>query len=541
LLMRKRNDASMTSSSFSPGLTRSWPLLALLLIAAVWLYRTPYSASNLEVPPDTVEYALAPLQLLETGRYEIIVEGRGLPPRYPPWFPVLVILPAYVLFGHEPGNAILPVTLLAVAGIGFAYAIGKRISSTTGGVLAALAVLILPSYSRWTTQVMTDVPCTALMLGTCLVYLHLRSRPQSALLYFGAGVLVAVTTLFRPVFATMLLPFLLATLGQKGKGVFLRGLLLLVPMAAAATVAFAYNAATFGSPLRNGYKFWAAVPMDYPTMMFSLSYLRTNLEEIGGTVLPVLLLVCIGAWLLARTRRPVAFAASRQSLQDAAVFFALTTVPILLFHLFYFYPDDRFHIPIMASAAVLAGSMLALLIGPEKETIFKLLLPAVFLLAAIARSATPAPAPLRRLAAERVRKHTPDNAIVISAIDPVYLARLAGPGSPRRIVPLSRDVEYAWVLLVRKRVDDPRLRLLKWDAGRAIALARPFIRPHAEEAIRFVANERIDELAAEVARGTPVFFEATYLDENQTKVVAELKAHFNLVQRAPYLYQLQSR
>src|ERR1700681_2044675 len=106
----------MKSSIFRAGLGQSWPLTALLVIAAVWLYRTPYNASNLEVPPDTVEYALAPLQFLETGRYEIIVDGRGLPPRYPPWFPVLFILPAYVLFGHEPGNAILPVTLLAVTG-----------------------------------------------------------------------------------------------------------------------------------------------------------------------------------------------------------------------------------------------------------------------------------------------------------------------------------------------------------------------------------------------------------------------------------------
>ena len=521
----------MNSSSFPAGLTRSWPLLALLLIAAVWFHRTPYSASNLEVPPDTVEYALAPLQLLETGRYEIIVEGRGLPPRYPPWFPVLVILPAYVLFGHEPGNAILPVTLLAVAGVGFAYAIGKRISSTTGGVLAALAVLMLPSYSSWATQVMTDVPCTALMLGTCLVYLHLRTRPQSALLYLGAGVLVAVTTLFRPVFAAMLLPFLLATLRQR-KGVSLRGLLVLAPMAAAAAATFAYNAATFGSPFRNGYKFWVAVPMDYPTMIFSLSYLRMNLEEIGVSVFPILLLVCIGAWLLARTRRPAAFAASQQSFQDAVVFLVLTTVPILLFHLFYFYPDDRFHIPMLAGAAVLAGSMLALLIGPGKETIFKLLLPAVFLLAVAARIATPAPVPLRRLAAERVRKHTPENAIVISAIDPVYLARLAGYGSSRRIVPLSRNVEYASALLVRKRVDDPRLRLLNWDDGRALAL----IRPHAEEAVRFVASERMDELAMEVARGTPVFFESSFVDENEAKVLAELQAHFKLVQRVPYLW-----
>ena len=529
----------MNSSSVPRGLPRSWPLLALLVIAAVWLHRTPYSASDLEIPPDTVEYALAPLQFLETGRYEIMVEGRGLPPRYPPWFPVLVILPAYVLFGHEPGNAILPVTFLAVAGIGFAYAIGKRISSTTGGVLAGLAVLILPSYSRWATQVVTDVPCAALMLGGCLLYLHLRSKPQSTLLYFAASVLVAVTTLFRPVFAAMLLPFLLAIFRQKGKGVLLRGLLLLVPMAAAAMATFAYNAATFGSPLRDGYKFWTAVPMDYPTMMFSTSHIRTNLQEIGLGVFPFLVLVCVGAWLLARTRKSAALAASSRPLQDAVVFFTLTTVPILLFHLLYFYPDDRFHIPMVASAAVLAGSMLALLIGHEKETVFKLLLPAVLLLAILARVAAPPPPPFRRIAAERVRTHAPDNAIVISAIDPVYLARLSGSGSSRRIVPLSRDVEYAWVLLVRKRVDDPRLRLVKWDDGRAIAFVHPLIRPHAEEAVRFVASERMDELVAEVARGTPVFFESSSVGENEAKVVAGLRARFNLVHRATDLYQLQ--
>jgi 4-amino-4-deoxy-L-arabinose transferase-like glycosyltransferase len=525
----------MNTSTLRSILARSWPLPALLLIAAVWLYRTPYNASNLEVPPDTVEYALAPLQLLETGRYEIMLEGRGLPPRYPPWFPALVILPAYALFGHEPGNAILPVTLLAVAGIGFAYAIGRRLSSTTGGVLAALATLMLPSYTTWASQVMTDVPCTALMLGACLVYLRLRARPESTLLYLGAGVLVAVTTLFRPVFAAMLLPFLLPMLRQ-WKGAFLRIILLLAPMAAAATATFAYNSATFGSPLRNGYKFWVAVPMDYPTMVFSLSYLRMNLEVIGFSVLPILLLVCLGAWLLARKRRPIAFAVSRQSFQDALVFFALTTLPILLLHLFYFFPRDRFHIPMLTGAAILTASMLALLIGPGKETIFKLLLPAVFLFVVAARIAVPAPIPIRRLAAERVRKHTPENAIVISSIDPVYLARLAGHGSTRRIVPLSRNVEYASKVLVRKRVDDPRLRLLNWEDPRALAL----VRPHAEEAVGFVASERMNELVMEIARGTPVFFESTFVFEYEADVVAELRAHFNLVERAPYLYQLQS-
>jgi 4-amino-4-deoxy-L-arabinose transferase-like glycosyltransferase len=526
----------MNSSSIVAGLPRSWPLLVLLLAAVVWLHRLPYSASNLEVPPDTVEYALAPLQLLETGRYEIMLEGRGLPPRYPPWFSAVLILPAYVLFGHDPGNAILPVTLLAVAGVGFAYAIGRRISSTTGGVLAALALLVLPPYSAWATQVMTDVPCTALMLGTCLIYLRLRTTPKPLLPYLGAGVLVGLTTLFRPVFVAMLLPFLLAILRQR-KDAFLRGLLLLAPMAGAVAAVFAYNAVTFGSPLRNGYKFWVPVPMDYPTMMFSFSHLRMNLEELGLGVAAIVLLVYIGASLPVWRRKTAAFAASRESLQHAILFFALTTAPILIFHLFYFFPAERFHIPMLASVAVLGGSMLALLIGPGKETIFKWALPVVLVLAVGARIATPAPPPFRRLAAERVRSNTPENAIAISAIDPVYLGRLAGSGSSRRIVPLSRDVDYASALLVRKRVDDPRLNLLAWDDPKASVL----IRPHAEEAVHFVASERMNELAQEIARGTPVFFESTAVTGSDSKVVAELQRHFKFVQRVPYLYQLHAR
>jgi hypothetical protein len=308
-------------------------------------------------------------------------------------------------------------------------------------------------------------------------------------------------------------------------------------MAAAAAANFAYNAATFGSPFRNGYKFWVAVPMDYLSMVFSPGYFRMNLGVIGLSLFPILLLVAIAAWLLARWRRPAAFSISSPSFRDAAIFFFLTTVPITLFHLFYFFPGERFFIPILAGTAVLAASMLALLIGAKAESALKILMPALLLLAVAARIAVPAPVPLRRVAAERVRAHSPDNAIVISAIDPVYLGRLAGAGSSRRIVPLSRNVEYASKLLVRKRVDDPRLSSLNWYDGQALAL----VRPHAEEAVKFVASERMEELAREVARGTPVFLESLFADRREDKVLAELQARFNPVQRAPYFFQLLPR
>src|SRR5262249_59027598 len=119
--------------------------------------------------------------LVSDGRSEILVDGRVLPPRYPPWFS-LVLAPAYLALGMEPGNGIVPVTALGVAGIVAAYRVGTRLGSPWSGAAAALAVLALSDYLSWGRQVMTDEPGAALTLFALLVYLRLpsgcRSRPR---------------------------------------------------------------------------------------------------------------------------------------------------------------------------------------------------------------------------------------------------------------------------------------------------------------------------------------------------------------------------
>jgi 4-amino-4-deoxy-L-arabinose transferase-like glycosyltransferase len=520
-----------------PGcFAKLWPLLALLVIAAIWLYRTPYAASNLETEPDAIEYALAPVQLLETGRYEIILEGRELPSRYPPWFSALVVLPVYVLLGAEPGNAILGVTLLAVTGVAFAWSIGSRISSTAGGMLSALTLAFVPSYRLWAGQVMTDVPCVALMLATCLLFLRLRSEPQARhlLLYFAAGVLVALATLFRPLFAAMLLPFLLASF-TPWKAFLHRAAMLLLPMVAAAAATFAYNAATFGTPWRNGYQFWVPVPCDYPALMFSLSNAAMNFPILAYTGFPLLFLASVAGWLLARAWRREVLVPAHRPLRDLVVFLSLTTAPMLFFHLFYFFPGDRFYLPPLAGATVVAGSILGLFIAPQRARLFRMLLPAILLLVVAGRLAAPESMPLRRLAAERIKQWTPSDAIVISSIDPVYLENRAARGSSRRIVPTSRDVEHAGSLLAARRIDHPQPPPVSWLDGRAPGV----IRGGADSAVHFVASEQIDVLAAEAQRGRRLFFETTFLSEIDVKVAEKLRKRFELIPLAPFLYELK--
>lgn len=523
------------SNATTGRLAASWSLIALLLIATVWLFRTPYSASNLEVPPDSVEYAVGALQFLDTGRYEILIQDRALPPRYPPWFSLIVLLPAYALFGSEPGNAILPVTFLAIAGVGFAWAIGRRISATAGGVLAGLAVLFLPTYSMWATLVMTDVPCTAIMLAACLLYLRIRNRRASAVQFLAAGTLVALATLFRPVFAAMLLPFGIAILTER-RAFLRRSFALMLPMAGAAAASVAYNAMTFGSPTRNGYHFWTPVPSDYPALAFSAGNVPLNAGVLARTGFLALAAIAIGAFLFARMRNRGALAAARRPLVDLLTFVLLTAGPILLFHLLYFFPSDRFHLPLIAGAAVLAGSIVGLLIEEKRATLFKLLLPAVLVLVFAARIATPAFVPPRRVAADIIRKHTPENAVVISGVEPVYMDRLAAWKSRRMIVPLSRNVEYASKLLAPKRIENPQPPPRDWQDHRAAGL----INGGAEEAVPLVASEQIDKLVAEAQTGRPIFLELTAIaGRADADVVANLQKRFTFVERAPYLYELR--
>jgi len=85
-------------------------LLINLAIAFIILFRTAYNASDLEIVPDSVEYTVTASRLVTDQSYTIVMDGQSWPPRYPPWFSMLVIAPAYLLLGDEPGNAVFPLT-----------------------------------------------------------------------------------------------------------------------------------------------------------------------------------------------------------------------------------------------------------------------------------------------------------------------------------------------------------------------------------------------------------------------------------------------
>jgi 4-amino-4-deoxy-L-arabinose transferase-like glycosyltransferase len=417
--------------------------------------------------------------------------------------------------------------LFAVAGIGMAWAIGRRVGGASGGILAALGVLALPAYSGWATQVMSDVPGTALVLAGCWLFLRIRANAGTAQLlsFWGAGCLIAVAALFRPVLAAMLLPFAAAAIVPwKGRLALARGAGLLLPILGAAAATFSYNIAAFGSPFRNGYHFWSwtgSIPFH---VTFGFANIGPNWQMLLRTGLPMLLAICAVIEIALRRRKSSARREARGPLRELVFFVVVTGVPMLVFHLFYFYPSDRFFLPILAGTAVIAGSLLGLLWRMKYRRAIGAVLGALLFLVPFARISVPDPVPQRRVTADRIRQNTPNDAIVISAIDPVFLEQRVAWHSARRIVPLSRKVEYTRAIF--RPQYSAKKQPLSADRARDNYI------------IQFVATERIDELVAEAKQGRRIFFDTTALESDDAEAFGLVNSRFRMTRTATALYEL---
>ncbi len=83
-------------SARSKNRTRTvFALILLLGISAISLFVPAYTASNLGIVPDSVEYATAAWRLVNEGRYVITINGEAYPPRYPPGFALVALAPAW--------------------------------------------------------------------------------------------------------------------------------------------------------------------------------------------------------------------------------------------------------------------------------------------------------------------------------------------------------------------------------------------------------------------------------------------------------------
>lgn len=501
-------------------------LLAILLLGAAFLfYSPPRDAAELDVVPDSMELAIGGRRIAAGHGYTIVVDGREMPPRYPPWFSLVFEAPVF-LVASDVGYGILPVTAMALVAIALAFHLGSAAAGAWGGSAAAVALASLPLLRRTAADVLTDVPCVALVLALMAIHVHLRrSDRREHAMFLLAGALGTLAFLMRPVSGAALLPLAVQALARPGwRRRAGSAAALALPFVLGVLAQLGWNARTFGDPLRSGFQHWCPVPYDYPDLVRSADYVAANASLIWDSKLPLLALGC-AALAVATARAPAvrseAGASARglrvRSIVAMAEFAILASLPMLAFHLQYYSFRPRYLLPVFAVLLVLSGSLAGAWLERLRRRALVLALLVALAGTAVWKAGVPDRIPRRQDAVRSILAHTPEDAIVVSAIAPAYLEELANPRGTRTIVPLSRGVEYAARIVARTRVERPEPPPRNARDGRCPGL----LAGGAEEAVHAVAIERIDELRAAIASGRRVFLDLTDVARSGTPEAAD--------------------
>ena len=473
-------------------------LVALaVLVAGVRFHRSPRDAGELRIVPDSVEYAVGAQRFATLGRCDLEIEGVAYPLRYPPWFSLVALSPAYAIAPDEIGAGIVPVLLFALLGIAAAWSIGDRLAGPWGGAGAAALLASEVTYGAFAREIMTDVPAAALALCACRLYLALRDEERGALSWWLAGLLVASAAALRSEAGALALPFLLLAVRRPGRGRAILGLVALPALLLVATAI--YQQATFGDWRRNGYLFWCPVPLDYPELTFAKEHVAANLRIFTQPwILPTAIFGALGTVvLLARRSSPA---------RGLLLFAALGALPGSLLHVVFFFSERRFHLPLVALLSAIGGAGVVSLVPDAVRARWKYAAAILALVPLALPRPYDKPSNRRELAAMMARA-TPEDAVIVTRVEPVYLEPLVVRGTRRRIVPVSRNVEYASKAVAWRRIPtlDPPARG-PWD-HRAPGL----FRGGARDVVEFTADERPDQLADWALAGVPVFVDEFFL------------------------------
>ena len=518
---------------------QSAPVLVVLLIVAFFaLFESPFSASDLTIAPDSVEYSTAAWRLVNEGRYSVTINGAAYPPRYPPGFALLALAPVYQLFGQDPGIGvgIYGVLFWSLVGVAAAFAIGRRLGGLTSGLLAGASVLLLPDYRHYSQMIMSDATCTAMMLVLLFVYLRVSAAPQNWAGWLTAGVISALAASIRPTVLSAILPFLLLAIQTSPRRRSLpNAMIFALPILFFASFQMLYNFRVFGSPFRSGYQFWCPVPYDYLHLTFGISHLRSNAGAFWQSGLFTLLAVVTVMFLLLRRSAPISDVHS-VARQDCLRFAVLTAAPLTFFHLLYFYPETRFFLPATGLFAAVAGAMLGTLLQRASDRSAVIVAAAALVLVSFLAFLRTTPDPTRRHAVDLFNNTLPGNALLISNIDPVYLDFFLNRNGDRIVLPLSRHVEYA-----SKIVAPTKIRAPDPPPTQAFDHRCPGLRNGGGyDIIAATASEAkgLDLIDAALTAGTSVFLDATHISWLQQSTVANLQNRYQVRRTAEGLYQL---
>ncbi len=507
--------------------------LAIAIVTAVMCFRSPYNASDMEVVPDSVEYCAGAYNILAGGQYQIEIENQWYPPRYPPWFSSIFVMPCYVLAPLHLGGPIIMVLIMSILAVLMAYRIGNRISGTGGGLLSAALLLLLPVFRTSAMNIMTDIPCTALCLAAASLYLEFN-KESTISKWLVAGLVCALSASLRPLTVFLCVPFILIAIKHRSAHSFKKWGALLAPSIIMGCLTLFYNHRTFGSALRNGYHYWCAVPYDYFSLTFGIRNISVNAAHLllgSAFIIPIFLLFFL-LWAKCGDSHTNADHA-RDPAHRFLFFCVVSMTPLTVLHLLYFFQEQRFFLPMLAFSCAFTGAIGGVFFRLESARRTLLTLSLLVAACTVIWIRTPPHIPHRRHAAERIDQYVPDKATVISAIDPAYLA-LVLRHRTIYFLPVSRTVEYASKAIVPIKIKhlDPA------PQGSSDHRAAALMARGAEDSIRWTADEILSAVIAMSQSGREYYVDTGGITPKEMAAMQKVFESCRVQEITPRLYRL---
>ncbi len=452
---------------------RFLPALAAVLAGAALLW----AHLRLDIPadripdygrPDALFYSMGAENLARGRGYRVFVNGRALPPKFPPGTS-LILAPWYLLAGGDRASGTGAVQFLAfLLGLGVFLGASRR-AGPLGGLAALLALEAGLCLAAFRNQMVSEVPASLLLLGVYLLATGERPGRGRVLL---AGLLAGFGVWVRYPLAVLLPAPLLALEPWKKKGLS-RALLFSAGAALPLLLLLAWQARTFGSPFRTGYSLWlpgyhqggrplfsAAYAFGAPAEGLpgepNLLYYPSLLAGRQSLLLPWPQALAVAAGVLLFLGR--AWKKGKSLPWKPALFTLFSVFAFLALYGFYFYQEARLLAPLAPVLALFGvrGARAAGEILPVPRIRAGRLLPALPLLVLLAgngwfflRLTASVPAGAVRFDretrhAEDLKKRVPPGAALVTSRDILFLSHEL-PG--RLLVPRSARQEWAEALL----------------------------------------------------------------------------------------------
>ena len=352
-------DAS--ENTIAEGWPRALGIAGLLLVVAAgaWLrWAPPETVSDLLPWPDALEYEEGARSLLAGDGYQLAINGKSYPSRYPPGLSLL-IAPVFSLIGTAPGGGIWVVFLMALATIVTTWRLGLMLAGVWGGLAAGLLVSLSPLHVAWSQAVMSDVPATAIMSLLCLLAIRAADAGPRSTRWILLGIACGLGPVFRPALMAVVPGILLLVwMGHAGtKDSLAKFMRFLGGLGAAVVGSLALNAILTRTLLLTRYDYWVEATIFDPKYIFAAPQAGGEMpnffflisELAGGGRLypwPIAVLAVLGISLQFRD--------GGRKRQFAALGVVTIGATVALYSI-YFWQSGRFLLPILPIVAVLAG------------------------------------------------------------------------------------------------------------------------------------------------------------------------------------------